>query len=191
MHHKLTLTKKAVLLVSTLAFFTLLAVASQTDDSKADAELVARGKYLTSSIGCNDCHAPKIFTPAGAQFDSTRLFSGHPADEKLPDNPQEVLGGGRWGAASNANFTAWVGPWGVSFASNLTPDKETGLGNWTEKAFIMAMRTGKHRGVGRPILPPMPWPNYAQMTDEDLRAIFAYLQTVPPIRNKVPDPIAP
>ena len=91
-----------------------------------------------------------------------------------------------------ATNTAWSGPWGVSFAANLTPDPETGI--WremTEEQFIQALRTGRHLGQGRPILPPMPWPLYGKKTDEDLKAIYAYLQTIPPIRNKVPDPLPP
>jgi hypothetical protein len=92
------------------------------------------------------------------------------------------------GAATN---TAWAGPWGVSFTANLTPDAETGLGGWTVEMFIQAMRTGKHQGKGRPILPPMPYPWFAKLTDADLRAVFAYLQSIPPIPNKVPAPIDP
>jgi hypothetical protein len=89
------------------------------------------------------------------------------------------------------SMTSFTGPWGVSFTANLTPDPETGLGKWTADTFIQALRTGKHEGVGRPILPPMPYPWFAQATDEDLRAIFAYLQSIPPVKNKVPQPIEP
>ena len=88
-------------------------------------------------------------------------------------------------------MTAAVGPWGVSFAANLTPDEDTGTGDWTAQEFIDAMRTGTHRGIGRPILPPMPWANLATAPDEDLEAIFAYLQSIPPISNEVPDAIDP
>jgi hypothetical protein len=94
-------------------------------------------------------------------------------------------------AAVSHTFTAWSGPWGVSFTANLTPDPETGLGMWTAETFVQAIRTGKHEGVGRPILPPMPYPMIGQATDADLRAIFAYLQSIPPIRNRVPQPIDP
>jgi hypothetical protein len=87
-----------------------------------------------------------------------------------------------------AGLTAWAGPWGGSYAANLTPDEATGLGIWTEELFIQALRSGKHMGVGRDILPPMPWQNCAVLTDSDLRAIFAYLRSIPPIRNSVPVP---
>jgi hypothetical protein len=82
-----------------------------------------------------------------------------------------------------------AGPWGVSYGANLTPDRATGIGTWTEQMVVGAMRTGRHAGVGRPILPPMPWPSYAQMTDDDLKAIFAFLQSVKPISNRVPQPV--
>jgi hypothetical protein len=88
-------------------------------------------------------------------------------------------------------LTAWSGPWGVSFAANLTPDQNTGLGTWTEDMFVKAIRTGKHMGVSRPILPPMPWQDIAAMSDGDLKAIYAYLRSIPPIVNHVPDPIPP
>jgi hypothetical protein len=91
----------------------------------------------------------------------------------------------------NNNLTAWVGPWGISFAANLTPDMVTGSGAWTEEAFIAAMRTGKHLGAGREILPPMPWFNLTNATDEDLSAIFAYLKSIKPIENMVPAPVPP
>jgi len=152
---------------------------------------VERGKYLTVVGGCNDCHTPKKFGPNGPEADMARELSGHPADDKLPPIPKGILGPKGWGAVTNNHLTAWVGPWGVSFAMNLTPDKVTGMGIWTPDMFVNAMRQGKHMGSGRPILPPMPWNWYRNLTDEDLQAIFAYLQTLPPVNNQVPDPIPP
>jgi hypothetical protein len=102
-----------------------------------------------------------------------------------------VLGQGPWLWASAGTNTAFAGPWGISFTANLTPDPETGLGTWTSDTFIAALRTGRHEGQGRPILPPMPYPMIRQATDEDLRAIFEYLQSIPPIQNRVPQPIEP
>jgi hypothetical protein len=119
--------------------------------------------------------------------DFTRMLSGHPAGTQLP--PPE-LKPGPWFAAT-AGMTAWAGPWGISYAANLTPDRNTGLGIWTEEMFIKAMRTGKHMGAGRDILPPMPWQGVATLTDEDLKAIFAYLRIVPPVSNHVPVPVGP
>jgi hypothetical protein len=90
-----------------------------------------------------------------------------------------------------ATNTAWAGPWGVSFTANLTPDEETGIGLWSEEEFIATLRTGRHLGRGREILPPMPWPVYGQLSDEDLGAIFAYLTSLPPVHNRVPAPRPP
>jgi mono/diheme cytochrome c family protein len=150
---------------------------------------VERGRYLTTLGGCNDCHTPKNFGPAGPEPDMTRALSGHPATEKLPPVPKDVIGPDKWGSLGNNGFTAFVGPWGVSFARNLTPDQATGIGSWTEDMFIKTIRDGKHQGEGRPLLPPMPWPMYRNMTDEDLKAVFAYLRSIKPINNAVPDPI--
>jgi hypothetical protein len=90
-----------------------------------------------------------------------------------------------------ATMTAWSGPWGVTFTRNLTPDDETGIGTWTQQVFIDTIRNGRHMGVGRPLLPPMPADMYAKMSDDDLGALYAYLRSIPAIKNKVPDPIAP
>ena len=157
----------------------------------ASADVVKRGEYLAVVGGCHDCHTPKNYGSKGPEPDMTRAMSGHPSSAKLPEIPSGVMGPGKWTALTNEHFTAWVGPWGVSFATNLTPDEETGIGTWNEMMFIKAMRTGKHLGEGREILPPMPWPNLAQATDEDLKAIFAYLKSLPPIKNAVPDPLPP
>lgn len=164
---------------------------SMAEESESpDAAKIERGRYLVMVAGCNDCHTPKIMTDMGPVLDSSRLLSGQPASEKVGPPPAN-LGEGGWVVAGNPHFTAWTGDWGVSFAANLTSDKKTGLGNWTDEQFIKTMRTGKHRGFGRPILPPMPWFNLAPATDEDLSAILSYLKSTKPIENKVPDPIPP
>lgn len=152
---------------------------------------VERGKYLVMAGGCNDCHSPKIFTAMGPVPDTTRLLSGYPAGTQLPAIPKNVLGPDKWGAVATNDLTAWVGPWGVSFAYNLTPDLKTGTGGWTEEMFIKALRTGKFMGMSRDILPPMPWQSIGQMTDDDLKAIFAYLKSLPPINNPIPVPLPP
>jgi cytochrome c553 len=79
----------------------------------------------------------------------------------------------------------------VSFTANLTPDPDNGLGKWTEDMFVQTMRTGRHEGKGRPILPPMPYQMIAALGDDDIKALFAYLQSLPPSKNKVPQPIDP
>ena len=151
----------------------VLSVSAFGGEKKADARLKAmieRGRYLVNLGGCSDCHSPKVFTPMGPVPDTTRLLSGSPASNKLPEIPKEVIGPDKWGALTTNDLTAWAGPWGVSFARNLTPDVATGIGSWTEEIFIKAIRSGKDMGEGRDILPPMPWPSIAQSTDEDLRA---------------------
>jgi mono/diheme cytochrome c family protein len=166
--------------------------AKQHDEQDAkNKEQIQRGQVLVFDGGCNDCHSPKIFTLEGTFPDHTRLLSGHPANVKLPPIPPGLISPDKWLGLFTKDQTAWAGPWGVSFASNLTPDPKTGIGNWTEDVFITTMRTGKHKGMGRNILPPMPWEDFAQLSDEDLRAIFAYLKTLKPIVNPVPPPIPP
>lgn len=152
---------------------------------------IERGKYLVMAGGCNDCHTPKIMTPAGPVPDTTRLLAGHPAGEPIPAIPKEALGPGRWLAMTNAHMTAWAGPWGVSYSYNLTPDRQTGIGDWPEDMFIKTLRSGKFMGMSRDILPPMPWQTIGQMTDDDLKAIYAYLKSLPPIRNQIPAPHPP
>jgi hypothetical protein len=153
---------------------------------------IQRGEYLVGYGGCNDCHTPKLMTTHGPVPDKTRLLSGHPAAARLPPVPPDVgPGPNQWGAITNTDLTAWAGPWGISFAANLTPDLQTGIGTWTPEVFIKTMRTGKHLAVGRPLLPPMPWLNAAGLTDRDLEAVFAYLKSLQPIRNQVPPPLPP
>jgi cytochrome c553 len=164
------------------------APAAQAAPAESPAE---RGKYLVIAAGCDDCHSPKVFKEQGPEPDMTRRLSGHPSADKLPKVPAGVLGPDKFGAVGSNDFTAWVGPWGTSYTMNLTPDKATGLGSWTADMFVKALKTGKHQGEGRPILPPMPWQNFAQLKEEDLRAIFAFLQTLPPIQNAIPDPVPP
>lgn len=148
-------------------------------------QLVERGEYLVRSIGCEDCHTPLVMGPNGPEPDPNRRLSGHPQDfvdvfpVTLPDTP------GFWMWAPTN--TAYVGSFGKSYSPNLTPDQNTGLGIWTEDIFVKALRTGKHWGTSRPIMPPMPWQAFANMTDDDLRGIYAYLRTIPPISNRVPD----
>ena len=116
----------------------------------------------------------------------SRMLSGHPESAGVP-KPFKPQPGSPWAIHINEHLTAWNGAWGVSFAANLTPDMNTGLGIWTEEMFIAAIRTGRHMGTSRPIAPPMPWEIYRNATDEDLKAVFAYLRTIKPIVNHVPD----
>ena len=139
------------------------ATSSTVKPVTSDPARVERGRYLVSSMGCNDCHTPWKLGARGPEPDMSRALSGHPADLVMPPPPKLPEGPWTWIAA--ATNTAFAGPWGVSFTANLTPDPETGLGKWTDEMFIAALRTGRHEGKGRPILPP--------------------------IRNRVPAPIDP
>lgn len=153
---------------------------------------VERGKMLVTFGGCHDCHSPKKYGPKGPEPDVDRLLSGHPEGAKV-DAPFKPTSGSSWIAATNEHFTAWSGPWGISFAANLTPDPLTGLrsGVWTEELFIKALRTGKHMGTARDIQPPMPWQDISSLGDDDLKAIWAYLGSIRPVVNHVPAPLGP
>ena len=152
----------------------------------ATSAIVKKGEYLVKNHGCADCHTPVKMGPNGPEPDVSRALSGHPSDLTLPPPPKPE---GPWIVSVDATFTTWSGPWGISYTANLTPDKETGLGAWTEQQFIETIRNGRHQGRGREILPPMPWQAFRTMDDADLKAIFAYLRTIPAIKNKVPDPV--
>jgi mono/diheme cytochrome c family protein len=148
------------------------------------AAMVKRGEYLVTVMGCQDCHTPLKMGANGPEPDMSRMLSGHPEGLKLPAPPKLFQD---WAFAGSATNTAWAGPWGISYTANLTPDQNTGIGIWDEAMFIKAIRSGRHMGDGRPIQPPMPWPWFAKMTDEDLKAVFAYLKSIPPVANHVPD----
>jgi mono/diheme cytochrome c family protein len=151
---------------------------------------VERGKQLILGGACHDCHTPKKIGPNGPEADMSRTLSGHPESDVITA-PFKQAPGDKWTTHVNDHLTAWSGAWGVSFAANLTPDQNTGLGIWTEDMFIQAIKSGKHMGRSRQILPPMPWMYYGQLPDDDLRAMFAYLRSIPAIANRVPVPLGP
>jgi hypothetical protein len=178
--------KRALSVIVTVPLLVPTAVLGQGNTTEAQ---VKRGEYIVSTAGCHDCHTPLTTGPSGPEPDMKRALSGHPqefpitAPAKLPEP---------WMAAFASTMTAASGPWGVSFSANLTPDPDTGvLRDFTEQQFIQTLRTGRHQGQGRQILPPMPWQVYGQMTDDDLKAVFAYLRQIPAVKNRVPDPIPP
>ncbi len=167
----------------------LHAVPAAGTTSGVDAAAIERGAYLVRTMGCHDCHTPWKMGPKGPEPDMSRALTGHPADMVMP--PPPALPPGPWVWMGSATNTAFAGPWGVSFTANLTPDPETGLGKWTAETFIATMKTGRHEGKGRPLLPPMPWPVVGALNDADIRALFAYLQSLEPVHNRVPAPVDP
>ncbi|WP_373493956.1 c-type cytochrome [Aquiflexum sp.] len=148
------------------------------------------GKHLVTVGACHDCHTPKKIGPNGLEFDWDLALSGHPST--LPYPEVDRMNVEQNGLVTTNFLTSWVGPWGISFAGNLTSD-DTGIGTWTEEQFFTALREGKFKGLknARPLLPPMPWEMYKDMTDQELKAIYAYLKSTKPISNIVPSPIPP
>jgi|GraSoiStandDraft_8_1057269.scaffolds.fasta_scaffold334840_1 mono/diheme cytochrome c family protein len=190
-----------VILISGFAFY-LAGCNSASDEKKeqdstasetktmSKEDMIKRGDYIVTTGSCNDCHSPKVMTQMGPLPDSSKLLSGHPANEPLPPIYANSLKPGNW-ISMAPDITAFVGPWGISYAANLTPDSATGIGAWSEATFMNTVRSGKHLGNGRDILPPMPWPFIGKLTDDDLKAVYAYLRSLPPISNKVPAPVSP
>ncbi len=190
--------KKKMYTLAAIAFASsvaIIACTGNTGKETASAEKkdsaairVARGEYLVQTAGCDDCHSPKKMGPNGPELITELRLSGFQKDGKLPGIDTKSVQKG-W-ALFAPDLTAAVGPWGISYAANLTPDS-TGLGNWKEENFFRAIREGKSKGLAgnRPLLPPMPWFNLAKMTDEDIRSIFAYLKTIKPVHNAVPNPV--
>jgi mono/diheme cytochrome c family protein len=154
--------------------------------AKGAGDAAKRGQYLVTVGGCNDCHTPMKMTPVGPVPDMDRMLSGHPEGQA---DPTGTLGKTDM-IISGADLTAFTLAFGTVYTRNLTPDK-TGLADWTEAQFIKTLRTGHHQGDGRALLAPMPWPNFAQMTDDDLKAVWAFLRSIKPIKNTVPDPKVP
>ena len=148
------------------------------------------GAHLVTLGGCHDCHTPKKMTAMGPVNDSSQMLSGHPASLPVPDVDRKMLEGK--GLITTNDLTVWIGPWGVSFAANITSDS-TGIGNWTEDQFLYCLREGKWKGLegSRPLLPPMPWETMRLMSDDELKALFAYLKSTPPVTNVVPAPLPP
>lgn len=165
-------------------------VNAENNSGRDSTELIEYGGHLVAIAGCNDCHSPKNMSPTGFEIKPETMLSGYPADRPVFAYDKALAQRGI--VQMNEDMTAAAGPWGVSFAANLTSDG-TGAASWPLENFKKAMRTGKMKGVesSRMMLPPMPWFNYVNMTDEELEAIYAYLRSVPPIKNTPPDPISP
>ena len=187
--------KKSILILSAItAIISFAMIACTNTSAKNDTpvvisqdSLIKRGNYLVNSIGCDDCHSPKKFGPNGPELDMDHRFGGHLASAPTGKANTSVMKDG-W-VLFAMDLTSAVGPWGQSYSANISSD-ETGIGNWSEEQFLRALREGKSKGMkeGRPLLPPMPWFAYKNMSDTDLKAIFAFLKTTKPVHNVVPGP---
>lgn len=181
MFRKLTILGVALTITTAI----LLMVARAKSVPLEHVPSIELGEHLVTILSCNDCHTPFKVGPSGPEPDMSRMLSGHPQDLPMPAPPR--LGDGPWVWVGSGTNTAFAGPWGISYGINLTPHETSGLGIWTEQMFVDAIRTGRHMGQSRQIQPPMPWPYLSRMTDRELRSIYAYLRTIPPVDNLVPD----
>ena len=187
--HRTTIAAGLLFMTALSTVISRTVIASGTDTQVANQARIERGAHLVRTMGCNDCHTPWQMGPRGPEPDMSRALTGHPGDLVMPAPPK--LPEGPWIGVTAATNTACAGPWGVSFTANLTPDPDNGLGRWTEDMFIATMRTGRHEGKGRPLLPPMPYWMVGALGDDDIKSLFAYLQSLPPSKNKVPQPVDP
>ena len=164
---------------------------SKMDSASANAaapskdSLIKRGSYLVAVIGCNDCHSPKKMGPNGPEVIPEKMLSGFPANTPAPVESADALKKGL--VVFSADLTAAAGPWGTTFAGNITSDA-TGIGNWKEEQFKNALRHGKYKGLDaeRMLMPPMPWDDLRNLNDEDIEAIFYYLKSTKPVNNVPP-----
>ena len=181
--------KKYFYILTSLALvFLIISISDLFASKDMDKEIeIKMGKILTEEFGCVDCHTPKIIINDQIMIDEKKLFSGHPQDNILPDFPPELVGPGKWRGLYTSSMTAWGGPWGISYSANLTPDKQTGIGNLSEENFMSVIKLGIHSSLSRKMLPPMPWNEVSRLGDDELRAIFVYLKSLKPIKNKVPE----
>jgi len=139
----------------------ILAAATLLPRAHADAQ-IDRGKYLVTLAGCNDCHTPGYFF---GKPDMARYLGGSEVAFEIP------------------GVGAFPG-------RNITPDKETGIGNWTAEQIVTALQQGQ-RPDGRTLAPIMPYHAFSYLTKEDASAIAAFLQSIPPVKNEVPGPFKP
>jgi len=187
---RITIVSAAFLCITATALF--YSSASEKETGATADRRIARGKQLVIEGNCDYCHTPLIETREGPVPDMKRRLSGHPRDREIPRLPAAGIGSPEWiEFVGTLDSTEWAGPWGLVFSKNITPDPETGIGKWTEDIFVETIRTGRHIDLKRDLLPPMPWQDYGMLGDEDLKSIFAYLMTVPPVKNAVPKPVPP
>ncbi|MDQ6843161.1 MAG: c-type cytochrome [Bacteroidota bacterium] len=188
--------RKTIMTLSLILSLVILSIMScktrepkQTENAIiSNDSLIKRGEYLVAIMGCDDCHSPKSMTAQGPTVDNDHRLSGYPATRPIAKVSPEAQKNG-W-ILFGGDLTSSVGPWGVSFSANITPDPKTGIGNWTEEQFKRAITQGKSKGLekSRDLLPPMPWRDFRNLHDEDIKAIYTYLLSLKPVENIVPEP---
>lgn len=161
-----------------------------TADEPKQEDVIKQGQHLVTIMGCNDCHSPKKMGASGPEIIPDLLLSGYPSDRPVVKFDSKLIKEGF--PMLYPDLTAAAGPWGISFAGNLTPD-DTGIGNWTEEQFKKAITEGKFKGLdgSRTLLPPMPWQNLKSLTNDEIHSIFMYLKSIKPVKNIVPSPVTP
>lgn len=181
------------LLMVASAIFVFTSCKSKEDKEAPEPtteQLVQRGDYLVTIMGCHDCHSPKEITPTGTPLIPDLLLSGYQSANPAPAPDPSCIKNGY--VVITMDLTTTAGPWGISYSANLTSD-QTGIGNWELDNFKRALKEGKYKGMenGRTLLPPMPWMNFVNIHDEDVEAMFAYLKSTKPVNNVVPAPVPP
>jgi len=189
-----------LIVLFTFTFFMFLACSNAKTDPPAPDPTAAKesfgghesqvkwGESLVKNGGCNDCHTPKKMGPNGPEDDLSLLLSGHPAQMPPPDFDAKEAA--KKGLIVTQTFTSWTGPWGTTYAVNLTSDA-SGIGGWKEEQFIKALHERKWMGLEgtRPLMPPMSMMPATRMNDDELKAIFAYLKTTAPVKNVAPQAV--
>lgn len=171
-------------------FILLLLLVACVKENNRNMVSPQRGDALVKQLNCGYCHTPSVESNGELIPDNSQMFSGHPGDVPLPKVPDVEIDSDKWiEFLTTLDSTVWAGDWGITFSANITPDRETGIGKWDTETFIKTIRSGKHKGIGRNIRPPMPWKDFSKLTDDELSSIFQYLQTIKPVNNKVPKPI--
>ena len=193
---------KRILTVAAILSAALLFLTQCTDEKKSDTEeikptvaqygaydsQVKWGEHLVKVGGCNDCHTPKKFGPNGPENDMSQMLSGHPA--QMPPADFDMKEAAKKNLIVTQTFTSWTGPWGTTYAVNLTSDS-TGIGTWKEEQFVKCIKEKKWMGLDntRPLMPPMSMMPITEMNDDELKAIFAYLKSTPDVKNVPPQAV--
>ena len=171
------------LFLSILIITSTVSCKNISDKTQYSQQQVQTGETLVAQGKCNFCHTPDDAIDG-------KILYGHPANDKIPKIPNVPFGSQQWEEyVANLDSTVWIAGDKIVFSANITPDKKTGIGTWSEEDFINTIRTGTHPGWKKDLNNPMPWLEYAKLSNEQLTSIYAYLMSLQPVNNKVPSPI--